>query len=244
MELRDVAERGKAPRGSIYHHFPGGKAQLAARGGRARGRAIRDAIERSLAERGLRQTLGLFGEIFRRRAADHPERIGCPVAAAALARPEDPALAAAATAAFQSWEGAIAAALRERRRQRRDAATFAGLVVSTVEGALVRTRAAGDHAPLDSAIDGLGHALDACWRNRGQLRRRARVKVRRMRWCLGLSTCVAFAGLLLSASSAAAAVSDEAGWGCVADGSRAGWTLLAAPDLAVPTHRWSRSRPA
>ena len=30
MELRDVAERGKAPRGSIYHHFPGGKRQLAA----------------------------------------------------------------------------------------------------------------------------------------------------------------------------------------------------------------------
>ena len=30
MELRDVAERGNAPRGSIYHHFPGGKRQLAA----------------------------------------------------------------------------------------------------------------------------------------------------------------------------------------------------------------------
>ena len=29
MELRDVAERGEAPRGSIYHHFPGGKRQLA-----------------------------------------------------------------------------------------------------------------------------------------------------------------------------------------------------------------------
>ena len=30
MELRDVAARGQAPRGSIYHHFPGGKSQLAA----------------------------------------------------------------------------------------------------------------------------------------------------------------------------------------------------------------------
>src|SRR3978361_1489109 len=29
MELRDVAARGHAPRGSIYHHFPGGKTQLA-----------------------------------------------------------------------------------------------------------------------------------------------------------------------------------------------------------------------
>ena len=55
----------------------------------------------------------MFGEMFRRRVKDQPERLGCPVAAAALARPEDPALAAAATAAFQSWEAPIAAALRD-----------------------------------------------------------------------------------------------------------------------------------
>ena len=97
----------------------------------------------------------MFGEIFRRRAAKHPERIGCPVAAAALARPEDPALAAAATAAFQSWEEPIAAALATKASTPSDAETFAGLVVSTVEGALVRARAAGDQAPLDSAVAGL-----------------------------------------------------------------------------------------
>ena len=98
----------------------------------------------------------MFGEIFRRRVADHPERIGCPVAAAALARPEDPALAAAATAAFQSWEAPIAAALEDGgRRARRTPTTFAGLVVSTVEGALLRARAAGSQAPLDSAVAGL-----------------------------------------------------------------------------------------
>ena len=102
----------------------------------------------------------MFGAIFRRRVADHPERLGCPVAAAALARPEDPELAAVATAAFQSWERPIAAALREEGVGRADAEAFAGLVVSTVEGALLRARAAGDHAPLDSAVAGLGQALD------------------------------------------------------------------------------------
>lgn len=161
MELRDVAARGSAPRGSIYHHFPGGKAQLAAEAAAVDGERVRVAIERSLAERGLKETLAMFGELFRRRAAERPERIGCPVAAAALARPEDPALAAAATAAFQSWEGAIAAALEAKGVGAEQAANFAGLVVSTIEGALVRTRAAGDHAPLDSAVAGLGQALDA-----------------------------------------------------------------------------------
>jgi AcrR family transcriptional regulator len=161
MELRDVAERGRAPRGSIYHHFPGGKVQLAREAAELEGTTIRDLIERSLDERGLRETLTMFGEIFRRRVADHPERIGCPVAAAALARPEDPELAAVATAAFQSWERPIAAALRDEGVSAKDAEAFAGLVVSTVEGALLRARAAGDMAPLDSAIAGLHRTLDA-----------------------------------------------------------------------------------
>jgi AcrR family transcriptional regulator len=160
MELRDVALRGKAPRGSIYHHFPGGKVQLAREAAELEGTAIRDLIEGSLEERGLKKTLTLFGEIFRRRVADHPERLGCPVAAAALARPEDSELAATATAAFQSWEQPIAAALRDEGVRAGDAKTFAGLVVSTVEGALLRARAAGSQEPLDSAIGGLEHALD------------------------------------------------------------------------------------
>jgi AcrR family transcriptional regulator len=160
MELRDVAARGNAPRGSIYHHFPGGKRQLAAEAALLEGTEIRENIERALAERGVRKTLALFGEMFRRRVADHPERIGCPVAAAALARREDPALAAAATSAFQSWERPIAAALEKEGVDSARAETFAGLTVSTVEGALLRARAAGSQAPLDSAIEGLGQALD------------------------------------------------------------------------------------
>jgi AcrR family transcriptional regulator len=159
MELRDVAERGDAPRGSIYHHFPGGKRQLAIEAAELEGSEIRVAIERSLRERGLGETLTMFGEMFRRQVKDQPERLGCPVAAAALARPEDPALAAAATAAFQSWETPIAAALEEEGADAKDAATFAGLVVSTIEGALIRARAAGDDAPLGSAIAGLHQAL-------------------------------------------------------------------------------------
>lgn len=161
MELRDVAAVGNAPRGSIYHHFPGGKSQLAVEAAEAEGAEIKVSIERSLEDHGLAGTLGRFGEMFARRVKDHPERLGCPVAAAALARPEDPALAAAATAAFASWEAPIAAALRDEGVDAKDAAAFAGLVVSTIEGALIRARAAADRAPLDSAVAGLERALKA-----------------------------------------------------------------------------------
>jgi AcrR family transcriptional regulator len=161
MELREVAEAGKAPRGSIYHHFPGGKRQLAVEAAELEGSEIRAAIEQSLADRGLGETLTMFGEMFRRRVKDHPERLGCPVAAAALARPEDPTLAAAATKAFHSWEAPIAAALEQEGVPAKAAANFAGLVVSTIEGALVRARAAGEEAPLNSAVAGLHQALES-----------------------------------------------------------------------------------
>ena len=161
MELRDVAECGHAPRGSIYHHFPGGKRQLAVEAAELEGREVRTAIEASLAQRGLTETLTAFGEMFRRRVKNKPEHLGCPVAAAALARPEDPALAAAATEAFRSWEEPIAAALGEQGVAATEAAIFAGLVVSAVEGALVRARAATDEAPLESVVSGLQRALAA-----------------------------------------------------------------------------------
>ncbi len=160
MELRDVAERGRAPRGSIYHHFPRGKAQLAAEAAALDGERTREVLEQALAKRGVKGTLRLFADFFRRQSERHPELIGCPVAAAALAHPEDPELAAVATAAFQSWEEPIAAALEGEGVAPKDAAAFAALTISTVEGALLRTRAAGDHAPLDLAVSGLETAYD------------------------------------------------------------------------------------
>ena len=160
MELRDVAERGEAPRGSIYHHFPRGKAQLAAEAAARDGERTRALIERSLADNGVKGTLRLFADLFRRRSERHPELIGCPIAAAALARPEDPELAAVATAAFESWERPIAAALAAQGIPAADAAAFAALAISTVEGALLRCRASGDHAPLDAAVRGLETAFD------------------------------------------------------------------------------------
>jgi TetR/AcrR family transcriptional repressor of lmrAB and yxaGH operons len=160
MELRDVAERGKAPRGSIYHHFPRGKAQLAAEAAALDGERTREAIEKSLAKHGVKGTLRLFADFFRRQSARHPELIGCPVAAAALAHPEDPELAEVATRAFTSWEEPIARALEVDGIPAKDAAAFAALTVSTIEGALLRTRAAGNHAPLDLAVAGLEKAYD------------------------------------------------------------------------------------
>ena len=55
MELRDVAARGKAPRGSIYHHFPGGKTQLAREAAELEGDDDPRFDRGSLEQRGLKR---------------------------------------------------------------------------------------------------------------------------------------------------------------------------------------------
>ena len=44
----DVLERSGAPRGSIYHHFPGGKAQLGVEAVESSGRFINGLIEQGV----------------------------------------------------------------------------------------------------------------------------------------------------------------------------------------------------
>ena len=161
MELRDVAERGKAPRGSIYHHFPGGKSQLAVEAAELEGREIRAAIERSLAELGLAETLSDL-----RRDVPPPGQ-GPARAARLPGRRRRPGPARGPGARRRRDRRLRELGSADRRRPAREgvgdaeAESFAGLVVSTIEGALLRARAAGDQAPLDSAVAGLHQALEA-----------------------------------------------------------------------------------
>ena len=161
MELRDVAERGDAPRGSIYHHFPGGKRQLAAAAAALEGERVRDD-DRALAGRArpARDAADV------RRAVPPPRRRTTrsgsaarlpPPRSRAPRTPRSPPPRPPPSAAGRRDR----AALRGEGVAPKQARPFAALVVSTIEGALVRTRAAGDHAPLDDAVAGLAQALDA-----------------------------------------------------------------------------------
>jgi AcrR family transcriptional regulator len=156
-ELRDVAERGDAPRGSIYHHFPDGKVQLAAEAAERRGQQIAEVVERSLADAGTVATVRLFAELFRKAADGDPARLGCPVGA--VAQGTDPRLRAAAATAFARWEAVIARGLEGEGVPAAQSTSLAALALSTVEGALVLARARGDMLALDEAMQGLETVL-------------------------------------------------------------------------------------
>ena len=147
--FREVIERTGAPRGSIYHHFPGGKAQLAGEAVDYVGGIARQVIDGSLADGDPVGALRAFVELWRADFERSGGRAGCPIVAVAVESHEEaPELLDAADRAFSAWEDAFAAALRRAGVARARAERLAALVVSAVEGAIVLSRARRDPEPL------------------------------------------------------------------------------------------------
>ncbi|HET7668475.1 MAG TPA: TetR/AcrR family transcriptional regulator [Mycobacterium sp.] len=146
--FRDVIERSGAPRGSIYHHFPAGKEQLAAETVSWAAGVIERRIARS-AQQGdplaaVRTLVGSWREVLE----ESNFRAGCPVVAVAAEADAGSTATAAAAAAFARWQEVIARTLLDAGVSRTDARRLATLVVSAIEGAILLCRASRDIRPL------------------------------------------------------------------------------------------------
>jgi AcrR family transcriptional regulator len=145
--FRDVIEHSGAPRGSIYHHFPGGKEQLAEETMTWAGGVIARQIERAARDGDPIATLRGFVGAWREVLESSEFRAGCPVVAVAVEADAGAGLAAAGQA-FTRWEDLIAGTLRSSGVARAEARRLATLCVAAIEGAIVLCRAEGDIRPL------------------------------------------------------------------------------------------------
>jgi len=146
----DVIERSGAPRGSIYHHFPGGKAQLADETIRWAGGSIGDLIDASAAAGDPVRMVRDFVALWRAGLERSEYQAGCPMVAAAVESDgELPGLAAVAGEQFDRWQASFSGCLRSAGVPRARAARLATLAIASIEGAIVLCRAARDIAPLD-----------------------------------------------------------------------------------------------
>src|SRR3954470_16570687 len=104
----DVIERSGAPRGSLYHWFPGGKAQLAEEATRYAGDLIAGGLADALEEKDPVSAVRGFARLYRRflRASDF--EAGCPIVSATLEGDRSPGARDAAGAAFATWQGTLA----------------------------------------------------------------------------------------------------------------------------------------
>lgn len=147
--LSDVIAHSQAPRGSLYHYFPEGKAQLAAEATAHAGRLMTDLIVKWTARHGLIGMINRIIEMFRKQLRDTDFASGCPVAAGALEGGFAPEASEVAGEAFASWEVALAAALVEHGIPAERADPLASLVVCAIEGAIIVAKAQHSTRPLD-----------------------------------------------------------------------------------------------
>src|SRR5947208_8563986 len=102
----EVLAHSGAPRGSIYHHFPGGKTELIEEATRFAGEFIRQAAASARRERGgdPLTTLDLNARFWKKVLGDSNFSAGCPVAAGTLESERTPAVRDAAGKFFAGWQ--------------------------------------------------------------------------------------------------------------------------------------------
>ncbi len=130
-----------APRGSLYHHFPGGKDELMAEATRSVGAQLLGALDRSDAGSPA-EVIGQFTSLWRRVLSGSDFEAGCAVAAVAVdAGPDQEELVVLVGSVFAEWRDALSRRLVQAGLAEQESHDLALFALVAVEGALVVCRA-------------------------------------------------------------------------------------------------------
>lgn len=162
MSFTDVLAESGAARGAIYHHFPGGKQQLALEAARRNAEDVRSHLH-ALPSGTPREVLEAFLGNVRPVVQASAGGGGCAVAAVTIdggaAIADQSSLRTVAAEGFTGWTGELAGKLTQAGMGPSSAADLATLLIVTLEGAHILCRAAGSIAPFDRAAAALLSAL-------------------------------------------------------------------------------------
>ena len=160
MSFTDVLRSSGAARGAIYHHFPGGKAQLVAEAATRNGHDVRDFLGSLPADSPavvVRAFLDAVRPVVQASAAGG----GCAVAAVAVGtdavssageEQDGRTLQQVAAIAFTSWIDQLAERLTTAGMAPGAAADLAATLITLLEGAHVLCRAAGSIQPFEQVV--------------------------------------------------------------------------------------------
>lgn len=156
-----VLARSGAPRGSVYHHFPGGRSQILREALQFAGDEMTATIEGAAgvsAVAFLRQVAGLW----RATLIDSEFTAGSPVlAAAAGSCADDLQLTSVAADILRRWREASREAFMREGFDPDEATALAHTTISALEGAVVLCRATRSTQPLDDVARQLEFLIKA-----------------------------------------------------------------------------------
>ncbi|OBG27066.1 TetR/AcrR family transcriptional regulator [Mycobacterium sp. 852002-51057_SCH5723018] len=150
--LNQILEEAGVRPGSLYHHFPLGKQQLAAAVVDSEGAGIEQLLRRFLATgRPVADIIDRWVDLLAAGLAGD-RRDGCPIEPIATESVHaSPLVREASARAFNGWCAAVEDRLRSDGWQDNDAKAVALAVISLIEGALILSRIAGAAGALDAA---------------------------------------------------------------------------------------------
>lgn len=153
--VNQILEVADVKAGSLYHHFPDGKQQLAAAVVEGTGTDIETRLRQFL-DSGLPVIDIVDGWIDLMSSGLALDcRDGCPIEPIATESVNaSPLVRSASARAFQSWQMAIADRLRDDGWAEAESDETALAVIALIEGALILSRISGDSAALNAAKAG------------------------------------------------------------------------------------------
>ncbi|HEX4741777.1 MAG TPA: TetR/AcrR family transcriptional regulator [Caulobacteraceae bacterium] len=160
--LAEILSDSGAPKGSLYHYFPGGKAAIGAEAVRLAGQRVATSLQELAAvSSGPGDLLVRYLALLMWWMRQSGYRDGCPIATTLLeTAPDQGEIRDAGAAAFAAWAGIIEAAAREGGVAPERAARLSRFAIAAIEGALVQCRVAGGDRPLMEAAMELSILFD------------------------------------------------------------------------------------
>lgn len=148
--LQQILAESGAPKGSLYHYFPGGKEAIGAEAVTLAGRRVAETLE-TLAKDN--RSAAAFVRAYCRQYAEWMEesdfRSGCPIATTLLEEaPLSASITAAGRAAIESWISIIGDVYVRAGLAPREASRHARFTIAALEGALVLSRVTGSKDPI------------------------------------------------------------------------------------------------
>jgi AcrR family transcriptional regulator len=146
----EVLELTDTPRGSIYHHFPGGKDELVAEAIALLGSVVSERIRNTEADR-PEQVAEAFSKGWREFVEATDLKSVCVMSAVTVgAGADSEELLPVVAAAFASWRDALADAYTRTGLGKSDGRRLALTSVAALEGAMIVARAEQSMEPFDA----------------------------------------------------------------------------------------------
>jgi TetR/AcrR family transcriptional repressor of lmrAB and yxaGH operons len=161
--LNDIVDASGAPKGSLYHYFPAGKASIAIASVEEAGRRVANTMEALASEtRSTADLLRAHARLLSGWMRKSGFRDGCPITTVLLElAPKDRGVAEAGRKAYAARIDVLKRKLSADGFPPARTGRLAVLCVSTLQGALIQARVERSSAPIETAAEELAKLLEA-----------------------------------------------------------------------------------